>query len=126
MNARFNWLMVVLGSAAAAVSAAHALPNRIASPAVATVFDYLRRLDANQINLRATSDGSLAYDPPNGSAGLEFPRGSNRFALFATGPWLTAGLESRCRHLRGADPPGRALGQRQGRRYSLISPARRV
>lgn len=72
-----GFLTVTLLMTAAAAMAAPASP--------ATVV-----LGVNDLAVRISNVGSFAYDfgPPYDRGGLEFPRGSGRFAAFAGGVWL--------------------------------------
>ena len=54
------------------------------------VFDDLQRLDVNSISMVVKNTGSFAYDTQNGAAGLEFPKGSGKTAVFAGGLWMGA------------------------------------
>ncbi len=56
----------------------------------AQVVDDSKRIDVNQISMVVTNTGSIAFDKVSGSAGLEFPKGSGKTAVFAAGPWLGA------------------------------------
>jgi hypothetical protein len=53
-------------------------------------FDYAQRIDANQISMAVTNFGSFAFDVPLGGAGLEYPRGSGKTAVYAGGLWMGA------------------------------------
>jgi hypothetical protein len=61
------------------------------------VFDESQRIDINQISMVVTNTGSIAWDKLNGAAGLEFPKGSGKTALFAAGPWLGASVGGQVR-----------------------------
>jgi hypothetical protein len=61
-----------------------------APPVRPAVFDPTVRLDVNDIAMFLTNDGSFAWDLTTGNAGLEFPRGSGKTAVFAGGLWLGA------------------------------------
>ena len=56
----------------------------------ALIVDESKRIDVNQISMVVTNTGSIAYDKAAGSAGLEYPKGSGKTAVFAAGPWLAA------------------------------------
>ncbi|HEY3215450.1 MAG TPA: hypothetical protein VGK93_03060 [Candidatus Eisenbacteria bacterium] len=47
-------------------------------------------LEINQIRMLVTSGGSFAWDTRSGTAGLEFPKGSGKTAVFASGLWVGA------------------------------------
>lgn len=74
-------------------------PGRSAPPAPAgsQVLDYTGLIDANQIGMRATNVGSLAYDVPELAPGFEYPRGSGKHAIFAAGLWLGAQVSGQVR-----------------------------
>jgi len=102
MNAR-SWTPWIALAAVLALSPAHAATERVASPLGTTLIDTGRRLDINQINLLVRNDGTHGYDLVRGDAGLEYPRGSGKFALFAGGVWLSARVIAEGRNeLRGA------------------------
>ena len=61
-----------------------------AAPAHASVTDSTRHFDTNKLSMVVTNKGSFAYDKLNGGAGLEFPKGSGKTAVFAGGLWLGA------------------------------------
>ncbi len=56
----------------------------------AQLIDASKRIDINQISMVVTNTGSFAYDVLNGSAGLEYPKGTGKTAVFAAGLWLGA------------------------------------
>ena len=76
------------------IGTAYALPERGAAPPVAAhrsaIIDGARRIDANQLDMAVTNFGSFAFDHAAGAAGLIFPTGSGKTAVFASGLWLTA------------------------------------
>ena len=45
-------------------------------------------IDANNIKMLVTNHGSFAYDLPNQSAGLWFPKGTEKTAVYASGLWI--------------------------------------
>lgn len=95
-----NWRRASLAAALLAVSVL-AVPavSRAALPAgrsgpqgkarIATI-DNERRIDVNQINMWVTNYGSFAWDLTTGNAGLIFPKGTAKTAVFASGVWLGA------------------------------------
>lgn len=100
MDARTHTMWVAAAAVLTTLAGAHAAPNGVATPTRVAIIDTERRLDVGQINLRVRNDGLIGYDPgPPAVAGLEYPKGSGHFAMFAGGLWLTAkvGVE-----LRGA------------------------
>jgi hypothetical protein len=50
--------------------------------------DIPRRIDVNNINMWVTNFGSFAWDLSTSNAGLIFPRGTNKTAVYASGLWL--------------------------------------
>jgi hypothetical protein len=63
-------------------------PSRPARPLSAQTFESVRRIDANQVNMVVTNFGSFAYDMNSDAAGLVYPKGSGKTAVFASGLWL--------------------------------------
>jgi type IX secretion system substrate protein len=62
--------------------------ERRAGPMRARTLDQTQTLDVNQINMVVTNFGSFAFDAAQGSAGLEYPKGTGKTAVFAGGLWL--------------------------------------
>src|SRR5258705_3669468 len=50
----------------------------------------LQRIDINNISMVVKNTGSFAYDTEGGGAGLEFPKGTGKTAVFAAGLWFGA------------------------------------
>ena len=46
------------------------------------------QLNANQINTWFRTNGSFNRDPSTGNAGFEWPKGSGKYARYASGLWL--------------------------------------
>ncbi|MBI1799566.1 MAG: hypothetical protein HYR73_07730 [Candidatus Eisenbacteria bacterium] len=63
---------------------------RHARPARSLIVDNLQRMDINNIGMFLTNTGSFAWDKTTGIAGLEFPNGTGKTAVFAAGLWLGA------------------------------------
>jgi hypothetical protein len=61
-----------------------------ARPARTDPEDASQRIDANNVSMVVKNTGSFAYDTQTGAAGLEFPKGSGKTAVFACGLWLGA------------------------------------
>ncbi len=59
--------------------------------------DNQRRVDVNSINMFVTNFGSWAYDLGTGNAGLIYPKGTNKTAIFASGPWFGATVNGEVR-----------------------------
>src|SRR5262245_44834197 len=88
-------LAVVCLTAAIAVPAWSGVPQRrgakpfgIQGSQRTTVNDQDRRIDVNSINMWITNYGSFAWDIATGNAGLVYPKGTNKTAVFASGLWL--------------------------------------
>ncbi len=61
-------------------------------PASAQRVDLAKRIDANAVSMALSNVGSFAYDFTAANAGLEYPRGSQQTAVFASGLWLSANI----------------------------------
>lgn len=85
-------LSLVSPGAATARSTPRGTPPRAALPARLAIVDTTRHFDANRINMLVSNLGSIAYDlgRPALPGGLEYPRGSGKTAVFASGLWLGA------------------------------------
>jgi hypothetical protein len=68
-------------------SRALARPGSLAQPAID---DTASHANVNAIDMIVTNRGSFGYDRRTGIAGLEYPRGTGRTAMFAGGLWLGA------------------------------------
>ena len=53
-------------------------------------FDSSRRIDINQLNMWVTNFGTIAWDVTTGNAGLVYPKGTDKTAIFASGLWMGA------------------------------------
>lgn len=71
-----------------------AAPKTSARPASVQRVDLAKRVDVNQVNMAVSNVGSFAYDFALGDAGLEYPKGSQKTAVFASGLWLSANIGS--------------------------------
>jgi hypothetical protein len=54
----------------------------------ATIIDNDDHMNVNNLDMVVTNHGSIAYDLITGNAGLIYPKGSTRTAVFAAGLWL--------------------------------------
>src|SRR5262245_56907941 len=116
MDVRRAWLAltaVVLGATITVPIASAALPKqrnqsttqkgtgpfRIQRPARTNLLDTARRIDINQLNMFVTNYGSFAWDisDPGQPAGLIYPTGTNKTAVFAAGLWLGATVNGEVR-----------------------------
>ena len=64
--------------------------KRRTRPARTNPEDASQRIDINNISMVVKNTGSFAYDTQNGAAGLEFPKGTGKTAVFAAGLWMGA------------------------------------
>ena len=55
-----------------------------------TIIDNDDRMNVNNLDMAVTNHGSLAYDLITGNAGLIYPKGTLKTAVFAAGPWIGA------------------------------------
>ena len=67
-----------------------------------SIIDNTAHMDANNLDMVVTNHGSLAYDLNTGNAGLIYPKGSSRTAVFAAGPWIGAKVGGQFRVALGA------------------------
>src|SRR6185369_5297219 len=56
----------------------------------ARVLDDIQRSDINNISMVVKNTGSFSYDTQTGAAGLEYPKGTGKTAVFAAGLWMGA------------------------------------
>src|SRR2546422_1371551 len=81
-----------------------------------SVVDNSQRIDVNNISMFVTNTGSFAWDKvdPGQPAGLEFPKGTGKTAVFAAGLWLGAkvggGVRVAISEYSDEYGPGSALG----------------
>src|SRR5687767_12295170 len=82
---------VVLVALAGPISAANlaATPRSESGPRSSS-YDYSQKIDANNISMFVTNFGTFAWDVATFNAGLEFPKGSGKTAVFASGLWVGA------------------------------------
>lgn len=97
---RLTVAAVVLALAMGA-GAASAAPHRAAKQSPrqlrANVVDNSQRIDINSLSMVVTNTGSFAWDKGTGGAGLEFPKGTGKTAVFAAGLWMGARVGSQTR-----------------------------
>src|SRR5512143_562440 len=69
------------------------MPHRAAQS-----IDNSSRMNVNNLDMVVTNHGSLAYDLITGNAGLIYPKGTLKTAVFAAGLWVGARVngETRC------------------------------
>lgn len=83
-------LLALAVTLAAPVRATSRTSHSAVTPAHLESVDFSQRLDANSLGLVLSNLGSFGYDLTSGAAGLEYPLGSGKTALFAGGLWLGA------------------------------------
>lgn len=54
-------------------------------------------IDVNNIRMFVTNQGSFAWDLATGASGLEFPKGTGKTAVFASGPWIAGKVNGEIR-----------------------------
>src|SRR5262245_47166435 len=82
--------VLVLACLATGVASATTIGGRrVQQPARSQASD-AKFIDINNISMVVTNTGSFAYDRASGNAGLEFPKGSGKTAVFAAGLWIGA------------------------------------
>jgi len=95
---RFTGIALLLLLAAGVVAAATTPVVRgRARPAASHAGPPLVRIDINNISMVVKNTGSFAYDTQAGSAGLEFPKGTGKTAVFAAGLWMGALVNGKVR-----------------------------
>ncbi len=88
MNKKILITIVVLSSAFAV--SFNSSDNVPAKNSYSTLIVDSRKLDINNISTWFRNNGSFNRDPATGNAGFEWPRGSFKFARYASGLWLGA------------------------------------
>lgn len=74
-----------------------AQPFGSARPMRPTTTDIGRKIDVNSINMFVTNTGSFGFDLAAGDAGLWYPKGTDKSAIFASGLWLGCTVEGETR-----------------------------
>jgi len=69
----------------------------LAAHPVGAAVDLSQKVDANTLGLLVSNLGWAGYDPMTANPGLEYPRGSGKFVLFAGGIWLGAKVQGTTR-----------------------------
>lgn len=93
MKPRAGFLSLILVSCIVSVlwvSIARAGESHGSRPAKPGVVDDSQNIDINNISMVVKNTGSIAFNTIFSAPGLEFPRGSGKFAVFAAGLWLSA------------------------------------
>jgi len=86
----FAAILFTLGVPATSWAAAPGAEVDRPRPLTPAIVDNSQRIDVNRIGMFVTNTGSFAWDKTTLVAGLEFPRGSGKTAVFAAGPWIGA------------------------------------
>src|SRR5258705_833505 len=93
-----NMILPLASSEAAAAAKSTAGPGGRGKPhRSAATIDNTAHMDANNLDMVVTNHGSFAYDLLSGNAGLIYPKGSTKTAVFAAGPWLGAKVGAQVR-----------------------------
>jgi hypothetical protein len=82
-----------LPASRAALPGRTASPASVASPARVLSLDTQARVDVNNLNMYLTNFGSWANDLSTGNAGLLYPKGTNKTAVFEGGVWFGATVD---------------------------------
>ncbi|TMQ47305.1 MAG: hypothetical protein E6K71_10310 [Candidatus Eisenbacteria bacterium] len=82
------WGVLALASASPSAGARPDTTPARPVPHAPSIIDNTARMDANNLDMVVTNHGSFAYDLLTGGAGLIYPKGSTRTAVFAAGPWI--------------------------------------
>ena len=90
-------LTLVSSEAAAALKPTTGSARRGQPRRAAATIDNSAHMDANNLDMVVTNHGSFAYDLLTGNAGLIFPKGSTKTAVFAAGPWFGAKVNGQVR-----------------------------
>ena len=83
-------LTLAASDAAAAAKPTGGSHRRPSPHRSASIIDNTAHMDANNLDMVVTNHGSFAYDLLTGNAGLIYPKGSTKTAVFAAGPWIGA------------------------------------
>jgi len=90
-------ILTLAASDAAAAVKPGVKQSRRAPHRAATTIDNTAHMDANNLDMVVTNHGSFAYDLLTGNAGLIYPKGSTKTAVFAAGPWIGAKVNGQVR-----------------------------
>ena len=83
-------VLLLLLSAGVVAAATTSVVKRHARRARTNPEDASQRIDINNVSMVVKNTGSFAYDTNAGAAGLEFPKGTGKTAVFAAGLWMGA------------------------------------
>jgi hypothetical protein len=87
-------ILFLVAPEAWAAAKAGASPVRHAPRRAAAIIDNSAHMDANNLDMFVTNHGSFAWDLQTGNAGLIYPKGSTKTAIFAAGLWIGATVGS--------------------------------
>ncbi len=105
-RARTHWrlgltiLLAGLGAASGATSAWSANPTERQDqsvPPASQIIDNDTRIDANNLDMWVTNQGSFSYDIPNQASGLIYPKGTQLTAVYASGLWIAGKVNGEVR-----------------------------
>lgn len=86
-------VVVVAGAAEAKLPTKRgARPFGVNRPVSVETININRRIDVNTINMFVTNTGSFAFNLSASDAGLFYPKGTDKSAVFASGLWLGANI----------------------------------
>jgi hypothetical protein len=89
----------------------------------AQIIDNNDHMDVNNLDMVVTNHGSLAYDLLTGNAGLIYPRGTIKTAVFAAGLWLGAKVGGEIRTAVGEYSQEYTPGPMAGGTFQADQPA---
>src|SRR5206468_1080329 len=95
-------------------------------PPVVQVIDTATKIDANQLSMFVTNNGSFAYDLGGQVSGLEFPKGTGKTCVYAAGLWLGAKVAGQTRVTVAEYSQEFTPGPMIGGTYAPDSPAYKV
>src|SRR5262245_65758922 len=84
------FVLLLLLSAGVVAAATTTGTKRRTRPSRTNPEDASQKIDINNVSMVVKNTGSFAYDTENNASGLEFPKGTGKFAVFAAGLWLGA------------------------------------
>jgi len=67
-----------------------------------TAIDFDTWIDINNVRMVTTNKGSISWDLVTGNAGLEYPKGTGKLAIFAAGIWMGGMVGDELRYIQAA------------------------